>query len=87
MIRIKALFPPSSLETPTTVLSPLFTVRVAESIISCNGVDEADLIKRIASSPIKGYPGWEQVAALNASGEYDTRVGSGAAMRVSPVGI
>ena len=60
------------------------TVILAESILSCNGVDEADLTRRILEKPIKGWPGWEEFKEAVSKGR---RTGNGSPARVAPLGI
>ncbi len=64
-----------------------FTLLVAESILACNGVNEEDIVQRILEKPIKGWPGWHEYRELALKGLKTARTGTGAAMRVSPIGI
>lgn len=64
-----------------------FTVLVAESILACGEVNEADIVRRILAEPIKGWPGWDKFRQQARQGLKTARTGTGAAMRVAPVGI
>ena len=64
-----------------------FTILVAESIISCGEVNEADMVRRILEKPIKGWPGWGEYRQQALMGLKTARTGTGAPMRVAPIGI
>jgi ADP-ribosylglycohydrolase len=64
-----------------------FTILIAESILACGEVNEADIIRRILEKPIKGWPGWHEYREQALKGLRTARTGNGAPMRVSPIGI
>jgi ADP-ribosylglycohydrolase len=71
----------------------LFTLLVAKSIIENKRVNQQDIIKRIRTHPIKGWPRWQdfyQVMHADESARRQFAVEgdrNGAPMRVSPIGI
>lgn len=64
-----------------------FTILIAESILACGEVDEEDIIRRILEKPIKGWPGWREYREQALKGVKTTRTGTGAPMRIAPIGI
>jgi len=71
----------------------IFTLLIADSIIERGVVDREDIIQRILSAKIKGWPGWNDFSEAAKKGEAEMlefarwRDGNGAPMRVSPIGI
>ncbi len=63
------------------------TILLAESILSCNGVDEIDLTRRILEKPVKGWPGWSEFKEAVLKGKRAKRTGNGGPTRVAPLGI
>ena len=64
-----------------------FTILTAESIIENHGVEEKDIVRRIAARPIKGWPGWKEFDTGLALSGAIRRTGTGAPMRAAPFGI
>jgi len=70
-----------------------FTLLIADSIIENKGVNQQDVIRRILSHPIKGWPRWQEFYQVIQAHENEQRQfamngdRNGAPMRVSPIGI
>jgi ADP-ribosylglycohydrolase len=64
-----------------------FTILVAQSLVTRGKIEETDVIERIIEKPIKGWPGWEDFKHETINLGRMHRVGNGAPMRVSPIGI
>jgi len=70
-----------------------FTLLVTQSIIENKRVNQQDIVKRILSCPIKGWPRWQEFYQAMHSNEGARRQfavegdRNGAPMRVSPIGI
>ncbi len=72
---------------PRTTDDTAFTLLVGHSITACGRVDEDDIVRRILARPIPKWPGWEEFCSSWSRGEFQTRTGTGGAMRIAPVGI